>query len=232
MKRFIIIIAALSLGLSARGQGARLEAFAGCGYNRTDGFFGEAGAVLDYGLNASLSFRGGLMAESPLTVSAEVGTTVLIPLPKDHVITLEPFLISGTHVTYSIQELSLGFMAGWKWNGRVGVRLGAFTKSYIMPYYDSGESPHWLAEPFNVCYIVEGWFLPADSKFNMGLRLSNVEDFSAERFYSPSMTLKAQYALNGKYLLFLHLREHNCGIFDITSNFYEHRIRGGVIVVW
>ena len=46
------------------------------------------------------------------------------------------------------------------------------------------------------------------------------------------LCIKLNYALTDHYQIYLRWREHNCGIFDLTSNTFDRQLRIGTIIKW
>lgn len=226
MKRLLLIFA-LWIPLAAGAQTLGLNAFGTCGYNKVERTYCNAGAVLSWQPSGSYVLKAGIMGSSSREFAAELSAEFFRPLGKGHLVSVEPLVFSNTHVKYSIEEVSAAVLAGWSWKGRVGVKAGLMFK-----FISQMGGNDVIAEPWNLAYSIEGWLFPADRPFNAGASLSTIEDFVAERFYCPSLALHCRWAIAQDLILTARLRQHNSGIFDVASNWFDTSFRIGVLKLW
>ena len=111
------------------------------------------------------------------------------------------------------------------------VQIGTFNK-----FYSNFKTPYknvdYIFEPLNFAYNAEVWVLRLTRRFNIGLRLGNVEDFVAERFYSPIFTIKWYYRMRENWVITGSIRNHHSGIFDLNQNFFERTFQLGTYLSW
>lgn len=228
MKRFLTILLALAVGCAAKAQntGLWVDESVALGYNRSFGLYDEDATMLGLDLSENYRFRGGLDLHSEM-VGAELGARWNYLVSGAHSLGLEGFGIGRWSSSYNFHEYTLGLVATWNWGSRIEARAGTFFR-FLKPAmgFDA------VTEPFNLAYSLSVWALPMDRTFNFGARLSNLDDFTAERFYCPLLTVRLSYRMSEQYLFYLDWREHSSGTFDLTSNFFDHRIRFGTIIKW
>lgn len=226
MKRIVLILAVL-FPLAAGAQTLGLNTFGTVGYDKVEKVYATAGAVFSWQPGGSYVLKAGLMGDTATEFAAELSAEYFFPLRSGHLLSVEPLVFSNTHVKYGIQEVSAAVLGGWSWKGRVGVKAG-FMFKFISPICGEGS----VAEPWNFAYSIEGWFLPARSRFNVGASISTIEDFVAERFYCPSVALQCRWAATDRLCLYAKLRQHNSGIFDVASNWFDTSLRIGALLLW
>lgn len=214
----------MSVSFLARSQSVWMDEALAIGYNRADGIYGDNISLVGYDSDL-FSVKGGV----GLNLTSDAGERpTAAGLSADYY-----FAGSGGHRFgaglfatgrwQSLNEYNAGVLTSWAY-GRLEARAGTFFK-----WFTRGGST--VTEPFNFAYSISATIFPEDRTFNMGLSLSNLDDLEAERFYCPLLTLKFTYAIPGGYV-YLSLREHSSGTFDLTSNFFDHRIRFGAVYIW
>ena len=226
MRRIALILAML-LPMAAGAQTFGLNAFGTVGYDKVEKAYANAGAVLSWQPGGSYVIKAGLLGDTSTEFAAELSAEYFFLLGGGHMLSVEPLVFSNTHVKYAIEELSAAVLGGWSWKGRIGVKAGLMFK-FISPVGGEGG----VLEPWNLAYSVEGWFLPAQRPFNVGASLSTIEDFIAERFFCPSLSLQCRWAPSKRLCLYAKLRQHNSGIFDVASNWFDTSLRIGALLLW
>ena len=228
MRRLLTILVAVTCALAARAQddGFRFwgdEALS-IGYNRNYGLSAEDVSVVGFESRR-------LNASAGINIHSVLNAFTLDGLWKrqsgGHSFGVETFGLARWSRAYNFQEYSLGALGVWSWGKRVEARAGTFFK-WITPLNGSGTD----FEPLNFAYSLSFWALPLEKKFNFGASLSNLDYFTAERFYCPMLCVNLNYAINNHYIVYVRWREHNSGIFDLTSNTYDRQFRIGTIVQW
>lgn len=223
MKRLLSISLALILGIAASAQGRLwVDESISLGYNRSYGMYDDDATMMGYDFKSGRSIRGGLKLQTGIT-SVEAG----YKRPLSGNLGLESFATGQWNAAYNIQEYNFGFLGFWNWNNRVEVKAGAFFK-LLAPKKGEGLE----VEPFNFAYSFMFWALNTEKRFNFGASLSNLDMFTAERFYCPLLTIKARYRINRNYLVYAQFRQHNSGTFDLTSNLFDRQFRIGTVISW
>lgn len=201
----------------------------GFGYNMVDILHGHLSATTTWHTNEHFDLRGGFRWRSSKMLSPEVVATVKFPMGKGAIL-LENSYIYQAWLEYNMQEfnsvLTLGYgTPRWK------VQIGTFNK-----FYSNMKTPYrnvdYIFEPLNFAYNAEVWVLRMTHRFNVGLRLGNVEDFVAERFYSPIFTIKWYYRVKDNWMITGNIRNHHSGIFDLNQNFFERTFQLGTYLSW
>ena len=199
------------------------------GYNMTDILHGSVSGTVVWHTNEFFDLRGGLRWRSPSMLSPELVTTVKFPLGPGTLL-LENMYVYQAWIGYNMQEFNTVLTVGYampRWR----VQIGGFNKFYsniTTPF----KNKDYIFEPLNFAYDFEFWLRRMERKFNAGMRLCNVEDFVAERFYSPIVTLKFNYKVRDNRVVYFAIRNHQTGIFDLTKNFYERTFLLGAQVSW
>ena len=228
MRRLLLIIVTMAMAASAYAQDEGVSIWAdealSLGYNRTFGLYQEDVTVVGFD-SRRLRATAGLNLHSVLTAVNLDGTWKY--RSGVHTFGVEAFGLAKWSREYNFQEYSLGALGVWSLGGRVEARAGTFFK-WITPLSGSGTD----FEPLNFAYSLSFWALPLDKKFNFGASLSNLDDFTAERFYCPMLCVSLTYAWADDYSFYIRWREHSSGIFDLTSNTFDRQFRFGTIIKW
>ena len=221
MRKVLLIFTAL-LSLTAASAQIRVDESVGLGYNRSFGMYQDDATMVNWLMGGRLDLRGGLRLHSRLT-AFELGSKYYLN---------DSFGIEGLYIRQRSKELdfresNLGLLGLWRWKDRVEVKAGTVFR-WLTPLKGQGT----VAEPFNFAYSVSFWALDTEKRFNAGASLSTLDMFTAERFYCPMLTLKLRYRINKRFLVYANFREHNSGIFDLTSVRYDRQFRIGTTVTW
>ena len=228
MRRLLLIIVTMAMAASAYAQDDGVSIWAdealSLGYNRTYGLYQEDVTVVGFE-SRRLRATAGLNLHSFLTAVNLDGTWKR--RSGVHTFGVEAFGLAKWSREYNFQEYSVGALGVWSLGGRIEAKAGTFFK-WITPISGTGTD----FEPLNAAYKLSFWALPMDKKFNFGASLSNLDDFTAERFYCPMLCVNISYAYTDNYYFYIRWREHNSGIFDLTSNTYDRQFRFGTIIKW
>lgn len=221
MKKAFLILSALLLFTAASAQ-IRVDESLGLGYNRSFGMYEDNATMVNWLMHGRTDLRGGLRLHSCLT-AVELGSKHYF----NESFGIEGFYIGQRSKEYDFREYNLGLLGLWRWKDRVEVKAGSFFK-WIRPF----KGKEGVAEPLNFAYSVSFWALDTRKRFNAGASLSTLDSFTAERFYCPMLTLRLRYRINKKFLVYTSFREHNSGIFDLTSVRYDRQFRFGTVITW
>lgn len=221
MRKLLVILAFIFSGAAASAQ-LRVDESLSLGYNRSYGIYTDDATMVDWRFRSGLDLRGGLRLHSEIT-GIELGARYFWGDNWG----VEGFYIGQRSKEYGFREYNFGVMGVWNWRERVEVKAGSFIKR-LTPL--KGKGGVW--EPLNGAYSVKVWALNPESRFNLSACLSNLDMFTAERFYCPMLTLRAQYSIFERYLIYLSFREHNSSIFDLTSVRYDRQFRIGTVITW
>ena len=221
MKRLLGILTALLIGSAASAQ-VRVDESVAIGYNRSFGMYEDNATMVNWLIRDRLDIRGGLRLQSNLTAT-EFGSRYYF----NDSFGAEGFYIGQRSRELAFREYNIGVLGLWRWQDQVEVKAGTFFK-WLKPLKGEGS----VAEPFNFAYSVSFWALNAQKRCNVGDSLATLDMFTAERFYCPMLTVKLRYRINDKFLIYLNFREHNSGIFDLTSIRYDRQFRVGTVITW
>lgn len=224
MKKLIVILLALAMGAAAHAQGVWVDESIAIGYNRSFKLYEDDATMLGWD-GKHLQLRGGVGMHSYYW-AGELGVKKTFNLRRG-VAGVEGIGLAKRSKEFKIREHNLCVLGFWNMQDRVEVKAGTFFK-WLRPI----KGDDVVFEPLNFAYSVSFTALPTDRQFNFGLTVSNLDYFTAERFYCPMMTLKLTYRMSSGYLLYLKIREHNSGIFDLSSNRFDCQVRGGTIITW
>lgn len=228
MRRLPLILLTLTLATSAAAQDDRFSIWAdealSLGYNRNYGMYSEDVTVLGFD-SRRVRATAGLNFHSVFSAVSLDG--IWKHRSGEHTFGVETFGLAKWSREYNFEEFSLGALGVWSLGGRVEAKAGTFFK-WITPMSGTGT----VSEPLNFAYKLSFWALPMDWQFNFGASLSNLDDFTAERFYCPMLCVNLSYAYTKNYSFYVRWREHNSGIFDLTSNTYDRQFRFGTIIKW
>lgn len=223
MKRLSGIFLALFLGTAALAQERfSVDESLSFGYNRAYGLYEEESTMVGLGISDRLDARCGLKLMDGAT-AMELGAGYRIAGNFG----AEGFATGQWNRKYGLQEYNIGLLGVWNWRGRVEVKAGTFFK-WLSPL----DGPGSVLEPFNFAYSLMFWALDTEKRFNLGASLSNLDAFTAERFYCPLVTVKARYSINRRYQVYALFRQHSSGTFDLTSNLFDRQFRIGTIIWW
>ena len=221
MRKIILILTALLLGIAASAQ-IRVDESLAIGYNRSWGMYGDDATMVSWLIRGRLDLRGGIRLQGSLTAT-ERGSKYWL----SDSFGVEGFFVGQRSKEYDFKERNLGLLGLWRWKDQVEVKAGTFFK-WLKPLKGEGS----VSEPLNFAYSVSFWALNTEKRFNLGGSIATLDAFTAERFYCPMLTVKLRYRINRKIDLYLNFREHNSGIFDLTSVRYDRQFRFGTIVTW
>lgn len=228
---FLVAILFSTYPIQAQNDTTRFEThvWGGFGYNMVDILHGHLSTTTTWHVNEHFDLRGGFRWRSPKMFSPEVVTTVKFPMGKGALL-LENSFIYQAWLEYNMQEFNTVLTIGYG-TPRWKVQIGTFNK-----FYSNLKTPYknvdYIFEPLNFAYNAEVWALRMTRRFNIGLRLGNVEDFVAERFYSPIFTIKWYYRMRDNWVITGSIRNHHSGIFDLNQNFFERTFQLGTYLSW
>lgn len=228
MRRLLLIFVTMAMAASAYAQEYDFRIWAdealSLGYNRTYNLYQEDVTVIGFD-SRRVRATAGLNLHSVLTAITLEGMWKFSSGAQTFGI--QPFGIVRWSSSYNFEEYNVGVLGVWSLGGRLEARAGTFFK-WITPISGTGTD----FEPFNFAYSLSFWALPMDKKFNFGASLSNLDYFSAERFYCPMLCVNLNYAITENYSVYMRWREHNSGIFDLTSNTFDRQFRIGTVIKW
>ena len=222
----LVLIPALS---HAQEPSAWMDESLTIGYNRSFGVYTQQASSVFWNVTERVQVRGGFAFHSRYDAT-EIGSTLFFPLNENHRLGVEGFGLGRWSSGYNINDYSLGVLGLWSWRGRLEVKAGPYFR-WLSPAHGTGG----VFEPFNLAYSLSFTALPGVSPFNFEASLTNLDNFTAERFYCPMLSATVSYKMQESgvnYKFYLRLREHSSGTFDLTSNFFDHQMVMGVVFIW
>lgn len=206
-----------------------LHGWSGLGHNLTDNLYGHLSTTLTWHQSSQFDLGGGVRFRSPRMLSLQAVPTVKFPLKKGALL-LQNRYIYQAWISYNIQEVNTVLSVGYT-SPRWRLMLGFFNKFYSN-IHTPFRNVDYVFEPLNLAYDIEVWLFKTFRKWNISMRLCNVDDFQAERFYSPITIYTLRYRPYDWMSFYVNLRNHNAGIFDLTQNYYEHSFNLGTLFSW
>jgi hypothetical protein len=199
------------------------------GYNQTYEHYGSFAMLAKYKPLKYFEIGLGFQASTANVYALPISVNTIFNLPKGY-LQLENRYIYRAFVRNKNNEHS-GGIALASFHDYINVSLGIFGRlTSQMGESDIADQQHYLIEPLDFMYRIEGSFRKMDSKWNISLRLSNYDAFQLERWQSPMVMLIGKYDLNQNLKLWANFGIKPQGVFHIAANFYE--IFTNIGVVW
>ncbi len=230
MKRALTI---LLLGVACRAFAqvpVALNAYAEYAYNHAYGHFATAGALVDADLAKNFTLHGGINLQTANVYAATLGGRVRFGLPIGHIFIDNEYLYKAlvrNHTQQLCAALSVGYAMDY-----VSVRAGLFSKYFCaLPSEKYGKSAA-VIEPFNLLYEVQAFIFRPTHKWNLGLKVSNVDYFQWEHPTDPCVSLLGNCQLTERLRFVSEFGCRPAGIFNIAANFYAISFRAGICYKW
>ena len=214
---------------SQEAQSLELNGWVGLGHNLTDNIHGHISSLVTWHYNPNIDLSGGLRWRSPQMLAVQAAPTIKFPLKRGELLLQTRFLYQAWF-NYNIQEFNTFYLAGYS-SPRWKILLGTFNK-FFSNIHTPFSNREYIFEPLNFAYDLEFWVLRSFRKWNFSLRLCNIDDFQAERFFSPLTIYTLRYRPRDGMTFYASLRNHHAGIFDLTQNYYELSLNIGTIISW
>lgn len=232
MKKLYLFVA-LCLGTVAYAQASTADStksysiafHAGYGHNLTYGSFAN------FDLDAHMPIHPYFEAEANLRASTANRYALGVQLrPKFALPVGEMYIedrlmanfVVRDQVNEFIHAISLGYRMQY-----VDAQLGVFSRLMVPMPYERNSNNEMISEPFKLLYRVEAFVRPATSCWNIGIALSNIDDYTMERPWSPVLFLRGWYDVNEHWRVQLAGKYKNAGMFHMNAHYYASEVRLG-----
>jgi len=233
MKQLLIVLF-LSLSLSALTQDKApisVRTYAEYGYNYTWGNYGGLAIIGNFPINSYFNLEGGINTNTSNVHAINTRAIVHFPLEVGD-LTLENRYLYRLFLRNNTNDLSAAVLVGYTAN-HIKASLGFYGRVYGNIYWEShNESVANIMEPFNLIYNIEGQLFKQEHNWNLGLCVSNHDDFQIERMYKPLFTLRGNFIPVEHFNLLAEFVCKPVGIFHGSANFYGIYTRLGLIYTW
>ena len=237
MNRKILIFIFLSLfiaKIAAQEENlpyAKLTAAAEYGYNYTYKNYGAAQVYFKFPAKTYFSADCGIKAATANIYSLTATLRTTFPTKRQGEWQLENVYLYRAIARNQVSEFSAGVRSGYSRDHFEG-NLGFFVRFIgdLKPD-EMLTQKRYVVEPFNLLYSVEGRLKKDDARWNIGLRISNYDDFQIERALSPIFSLKSRFAPNKdsqKFYLWAEVALKPAGAMHLSANFYNFFSRVGI----
>lgn len=233
MKRlFLTLLCAALVGATAAQETTEkapivLKTYAEYGYNTTWGHFGHVAVGGHFPITTYFDLQAAIDLCTANSYAIDGRAIVRFPLRVGQ-LALENRLLyramaySATHEACA--ALSLGYRMDY-----FAVSIGAFSRFYSPMNNDRHtQNAGYIVEPFNLLWNIEGHVRRESDFWNLGLRISNFDDFQIERFNEPIFTLVGRYNPTEKIRLFAEVYCKPSGMLHGAANFYNAGARIGL----
>ncbi len=223
----ILLLALGSLTAGAQKKPIELKAYTEYEYNHSSGHHGALAVSGMFPVNEYFELRAGLNAATENAYAVDGRAVVNFPVRTGKLM-LENRINYHAVARNLTHHLSAGISLGYR-TDHLRTTLGGYSRLYG-PMNDSGHTGNidYLTEPFNLLWSVEGR-LRRDSDFwNIGLRLSNFDDFQIERSNQPIVTLTAECKPADSIRFFAEAFCKPAGVFHMAANHFGSGVRFGI----
>ncbi|HQA75709.1 MAG TPA: hypothetical protein PLY32_01185 [Salinivirgaceae bacterium] len=208
-----------------------LKSYAEYGYNYTWEHYGSLAVIANFPINSYFSLEGGLNTNTSNVHALNTRATVHFPLSVGN-LTLENRYLYRLYLRNNTQDFAVGVIVGYV-KDYIKANLGVYSRVYgSITKQGQNESVTNIREPFNLIYNIEGQIFKQDHNWNIGLGISNYDDFQIERMYLPIVTLKGNFLPAQHFNLLTELSCKPTGILHGSANFYAIYTRLGLIYTW
>ena len=216
------------------GGQARVSGILDMGVNQvSDGFYLVTGGLAQYemgkykmetGIQVDLVNRNG-SAFSGLGVSTSRQLTV-----KDFPFEIQGFFLWNSHADL-LNETNWGIMVEMKWP-HIDLSLGNEFRSFTfrpeaVERYGIQEGEH-IRENWNLVYNVGYHLKSSESKWDLGLAVTNLDHFLINQETNPFFKLAGTYGVGMSLDLFIEAWYQSAGAFNLSVNYFGFFIRTGI----
>ncbi|MGN0186221.1 MAG: hypothetical protein ACI392_00530 [Paludibacteraceae bacterium] len=204
-----------------------LKTYAEYGYNTTWGHFGHIAVGGYFPITTYFDLQAAIDLCTANSYALDGRATVRFPLrvgqlALENRLLYRAIICSATHEACA--ALSLGYRMDY-----FAVSIGAFSRFYSpMDNDHHTQNAGYMVEPFNLLWNIEGHVRRENDFWNIGLRISNFDDFQIERFNEPIFTLVGRYNPTEKIHLFAEVYCKPSGMLHGAANFYNAGARIGL----
>lgn len=204
-----------------------LKTYAEYGYNNTWEHFGHIAVGGYFPINTYFDLQAGIDLCTANSYAIDGRATVRFPLRVGQ-LALENRLLYRAIVCSRTHEACAALSLGYRMD-YFAISIGAFSRFYsVMPSEHHIQTADYIVEPFNLLWNIEGHVRRESDFWNLGLRISNFDDFQIERFNEPIFTLIGRYNPTDKIRLFAEVYCKPSGMLHGAANFYNAGARIGL----
>ena len=191
------------------------------------GSVGGGALLLDWRVAPSFRLGGGMEYASMGRIAARLaGEATLFTSAKNGRLTLRNSYLWRHFPSLDIQEFTGALQVGWL-TRHADLYMGLCNRYMADLVLRRGGGMGTVFEPLNVLFAVEGWWnnRVEESRWNVGVRWSNYNDFVIERVANWFFSVKGCYALPGNTTLIAEAGVHPVGSLNLTASydgFYLH----------
>lgn len=121
----------------------------------------------------------------------------------------------------STKQGSFKFKLGW------GLRVYRLT-NYALETYNI-QSGKRFTENLNLLYSAGYQLKPDESKWNLGLCVTNLDNFTVSQETNPMLALYSHYKVSTEIHVFAEALQRTAGIFNISANHFGILFRSGIV---
>jgi hypothetical protein len=229
MKKLLILLAiCLSVMVQAQTQATEsysLSLHTGYGHNLTYGSFAnfdiDAHMPIHPYFEAKANFRASTANRYALGV--QLRPKFALPVGEMYI---EDRLMANFVVRDQVNEFIHAISLGYRMQ-YVDAQLGVFSRLIVPTPYERNTTNEMISEPFKLLYRVEAFVRPATSCWNLGIALSNIDDYTMERPWNPVLYLRTWYDIDEHWRVQLAGKYKNAGTFHMNAHYYASEVRVG-----
>ena len=189
------------------------------GYNYTYEHFGTFDVLGSYNHKDFFAVTAGFQANTANLYSGTMELSTKFTIKKGYFKLTNKYVYTAL-ARNKLNQIGMGLFCTYYYN-HISVGLGhhvrLFSEMGTPTMYDSYR---FIIEPFNVIYLLEVSAMKMDSKWNVGLSFSNLDDFEMERFHQMHYKLFGYYSFNEKLKLWAKFGYKPAGVFNIAVNYW------------
>lgn len=234
MKYLIIILSGIIVTLHVNAQ-VQLSTYIDAGENNvSEGFFIQNSVWGNYHWNKINVTGGGQFDLKSASSNFFTGVTLLVS--REFMIKEFPFEIQGLFLSNFFSDLAHEY----DWGILANLELKHFTfelgtefRTYHITRQASEEydieSNKNLHENWNIMYLAGYRVKPIDCKWNIGLAMTNIDNFLINQDTNPMLFLHGKYQVTVPLTLYIEPWYQSAGSLNLSANYFGFFIRTGLI---
>lgn len=224
--QFLLIAAAVMMGLNARGQQLELRGYGLYDCHVATGGVAGAAAAVDWHVNSTYQLTVGAEYVSSNRIAAKLeGSAVLVGDGNGRNVKLVNSYLWRQYPRLDVQEFTGALqVAAELRHCKMAVGLCNRYNAPLIQRSQGGNAT--VVEPMNVLFALEGWWNDVSRQaayrehaWNIGLRWSSYNDFVIERVANWFFSLKGYYALSPNCRLTAEVGTHPVGSLNLTCSY-------------
>lgn len=202
-----------------------LSVHAGYGHNLTYGSFANLDIDAQMPIHPYFEAEANLRLSTANTYALGVQLRPKFALPVGELY-LEDRLMANFIIRDQLNEFIHAISLGYRMQ-YVDAQLGLFSRIMVPTPYERNSNNEIISEPFKLLYRVEAFIRPETSCWNIGIALSNIDDYMMERPWNPVLYLRGWYDVNEHWRIQLAGKYKNAGMFHMNAHYYASEVRLG-----